>query len=200
MLEKFKVKTFGCQMNVYDSQKISEIFFDLGYKNTFIDQEADFYVINTCHIRNKAKEKLYSELGKIYKIKKNRYKKHKNTIIVVAGCVEQAEGDEIFNRAPFVDIVVGSQSYQKLPDLIKKIKNKIKNKKFVELDFEPKSKFDHLPKNKYIHEVSSYLTIQEGCNKFCKFCVVPYTRGPEYSRSVKEILTASELLVNNGTK
>ena len=200
MLEKFKVKTFGCQMNVYDSQKISEIFFDLGYKNTFIDQEADFYVINTCHIRNKAKEKLYSELGKIYKIKKNRNKKNRNTIVIVAGCVAQAEGEEIFKRAPFVDIVVGSQSYQKLPHLIKKIKNKIKNKKFVELDFEPKSKFDHLPKNKYIHEVSSYLTIQEGCNKFCKFCVVPYTRGPEYSRSVKEILNEAELLVNNGTK
>ena len=189
-------------MNVYDSQKISEIFCNLGYKNTFIDQEADFYVINTCHIRNKAKEKLYSELGKIYKIKKNRYKKHKNTIIIVAGCVAQAEGEEIFKRAPFVDIIVGSQSYQKLPNLIKKIKNKNKekNKQFIELEFEPKSKFDDLPKKKYISEVSSYLTIQEGCDKFCKFCVVPYTRGPEYSRTVEEIVREAEFLIKNGTK
>ena len=202
MLKKFKVKTFGCQMNVYDSQKISDIFYKLGYKNTFIDEEADIYIINTCHIRNKAKQKLYSELGKIYKIKKNRFQNDQNTITVVAGCVAQAEGEEIFKRAPFVDIIVGSQSYQKLPNLIKKIenKNKEKNKQFIELDFEPKSKFDDLPKKKYISEVSSYLTIQEGCDKFCKFCVVPYTRGPEYSRTVEEIVREAEFLIKNGTK
>ena len=202
MLKKFKVKTFGCQMNVYDSQKISDIFYKLGYKNTFIDEEADIYIINTCHIRNKAKQKLYSELGKIYKIKKNRFQNDQNTITVVAGCVAQAEGEEIFKRAPFVDIIVGSQSYQKLPNLIKKIKNKNKekNKQCIELDFEPKSKFDDLPKKKYISEVSSYLTIQEGCDKFCKFCVVPYTRGPEYSRTVEEIVREAEFLIKNGTK
>ena len=202
MLKKFKVKTFGCQMNVYDSQKISDIFYKLGYKNTFIDEEADIYIINTCHIRNKAKQKLYSELGKIYKIKKNRFQNDQNTITVVAGCVAQAEGEEIFKRAPFVDIIVGSQSYQKLPNLIKKIKNKNKekNKQFIELDFDPKSKFDDLPKKKYISEVSSYLTIQEGCDKFCKFCVVPYTRGPEYSRTVEEIVREAEFLIKNGTK
>ena len=202
MLKKFKVKTFGCQMNVYDSQKISDIFYKLGYKNTFIDEEADIYIINTCHIRNKAKQKLYSELGKIYKIKKNRFQNDQNTITVVAGCVAQAEGEEIFKRAPFVDIIVGSQSYQKLPNLIKKIKNKNKekNKQFIDLDFEPKSKFDDLPKKKYISEVSSYLTIQEGCDKFCKFCVVPYTRGPEYSRTVEEIVREAEFLIKNGTK
>ena len=202
MLKKFKVKTFGCQMNVYDSQKISDIFYKLGYKNTFIDEEADIYIINTCHIRNKAKHKLYSELGRIYKIKKNRFQNDQNTITVVAGCVAQAEGEEIFKRAPFVDIIVGSQSYQKLPNLIKKIKNKNKekNKQFIELDFEPKSKFDDLPKKKYISEVSSYLTIQEGCDKFCKFCVVPYTRGPEYSRTVEEIVREAEFLIKNGTK
>ena len=202
MLKKFKVKTFGCQMNVYDSQKISDIFYKLGYKNTFIDEEADIYIINTCHIRNKAKQKLYSELGRIYKIKKNRFQNDQNTITVVAGCVAQAEGEEIFKRAPFVDIIVGSQSYQKLPNLIKKIKNKNKekNKQFIELDFEPKSKFDDLPKKKYISEVSSYLTIQEGCDKFCKFCVVPYTRGPEYSRTVEEIVREAEFLIKNGTK
>ena len=202
MLKKFKVKTFGCQMNVYDSQKISDIFYKLGYKNTFIDEEADIYLINTCHIRDKAKQKLYSELGKIYKIKKNRFQNSQNTITIVAGCVAQAEGEEIFRRAPFVDIVVGSQSYQKLPNLIKKVKkkNKEKNKQFIELDFDPKSKFDELPKKQTISQVSSYLTIQEGCDKFCKFCVVPYTRGPEYSRTVEEIVREAEFLIKNGTK
>jgi len=202
MLKKFKVKTFGCQMNVYDSQKISDIFCKLGYKSTSIDEDADIYVINTCHIRNKAKQKLYSELGKTYKIKKNRFYNQKNTITIVAGCVAQAEGKEIFNRAPFVDIVVGSQSYQKLPNLIKRIQsqNKEINKKFIELDFQPKSKFDNIPKERFTNEISSYLTIQEGCDKFCKFCVVPYTRGPEYSRSVKEIVNEAEYLVKNGTK
>ena len=127
MLKKFKIKTFGCQMNVYDSQKISNIFYKLGYKNTFIDKEADIYIINTCHIRDKAKQKLYSELGKIYKIRKNRFQNNKNTITIVAGCVAQAEGKEIFKRAPYVDIIVGSQSYQKLPYLIKR--TQYKNKK-----------------------------------------------------------------------
>ena len=189
-------------MNVYDSQKISNIFYKLGYKNTFIDKEADIYIINTCHIRDKAKQKLYSELGKIYKIRKNRFQNNKNTITIVAGCVAQAEGEEIFKRVPFVDIIVGSQSYQKLPNLIKKIqnKNKEKNKQLIELDFDPKSKFDDLPKEKYINEVSSYLTIQEGCDKFCKFCVVPYTRGPEYSRTVEEIVNEAKFLIKSGTK
>jgi len=201
MLKKFKIKTFGCQMNVYDSQRINDVFYKLGYKNTRIDQEADIYLINTCHIRDKAKQKLYSELGKIYIIKKNRLKNNLNTICIVAGCVAQAEGKEIFKRAPYVDIIVGSQSYQKLPYLIKRIQDKNKkNKLFIELDFEPKSKFDNLPKEKSLNEISSYLTIQEGCNKFCKFCVVPYTRGPEYSRSVDEIVNEAELLVKNGTK
>ena len=202
MLKKFKLKTFGCQMNVYDSQKISNIFYKLGYKNTFIDKEADIYIINTCHILDKAKQKLYSELGKIYKIRKNRFQNNKNTITIVAGCVAQAEGEEIFKRVPFVDIIVGSQSYQKLPNLIKKIqnKNKEKNKQLIELDFDPKSKFDDLPKEKYTNEVSSYLTIQEGCDKFCKFCVVPYTRGPEYSRTVEEIVNEAKFLIKSGTK
>ena len=173
MFKKFKIKTFGCQMNIYDSQKISDIFYKIGFKNTLSDEDADIYVINTCHIRNKAKQKLYSELGKIYKIKKNRYENKKKTILIVAGCVAQAEGKEIFKRAPYVDIIVGSQSYQKIPKLLKKINKKAEEKVFVELDFEPKSKFDELPKDKFTNEISSYLTIQEGCNKFCKFCVVP---------------------------
>ena len=200
MFKKFKIKTFGCQMNIYDSQKISDIFYKIGFKNTLSDEDADIYVINTCHIRNKAKQKLYSELGKIYKIKKNRYENKKKTILIVAGCVAQAEGKEIFKRAPYVDIIVGSQSYQKIPKLLKKINKKAEEKVFVELDFEPKSKFDELPKDKFTNEISSYLTIQEGCNKFCKFCVVPYTRGPEYSRSVEEIVDEAKSLVKLAKK
>ena len=200
MLKKFKIKTFGCQMNVYDSQKICEILYKLGYKKTSIDRDSDIFLINTCHIREKAKQKLYSELGKIYKIKKNRLKNNLSTICVVAGCVAQAEGKEIFKRAPFVDIVVGSQAYHKLPSLIKNINLKLKKKLSIELDFAPKSKFDNLPKENIQKEISSYLTIQEGCNKFCKFCVVPYTRGPEYSRPVEEIINEAKILTKNGTK
>ena len=177
MLKKFKIKTFGCQMNVYDSQKINDIFYELGYKKTEIDEEAD-----------------------IYKIKKNRLKNNLSTICVVTGCVAQAEGKEIFKRAPFVDIVVGSQAYHKLPSLIKNINLKLKKKLSIELDFAPKSKFDNLPKENIQKEISSYLTIQEGCNKFCKFCVVPYTRGPEYSRPVEEIINEAKILTKNGTK
>ena len=202
-IQNFHVKTFGCQMNVYDSQRIADVFYNLGYKKVSSEIEADIALINTCHIRDKAKQKLYSELGKIYKIKKTRSLEGKLTIIIVAGCVAQAEGEEIFNRAPYVDLIVGSQSYQKLPILIKKKLlqlNQNTKKELIELDFEPKSKFDDLPKEKFTNEVSSYLTIQEGCNKFCKFCVVPYTRGPEYSRPVKDIIVEAKNLVLNGTK
>ena len=200
MFKKFKVKTFGCQMNVYDSQRISDVFYKNGYLNTSLDNDADIHVINTCHIRNKAKQKLYSELGKLYKLKKKRLNNIKKTLIIVAGCVAQAEGKEIFNRAPYVDIIVGSQSYQNIIFLIKKYLKKKKNNDLIDLNFEPKAKFDNLPKEKYIKNVSSYLTIQEGCDKFCKFCVVPYTRGPEYSRSVFEVLNEAKSLVKNGTK
>ena len=196
--KKFNIKTFGCQMNVYDSNKIGDILLNLGLKKTLLIEDSDIDIINTCHIRDKAKQKLYSELGKLYKLKKNRLKKNKKTLIVVTGCVAQAEGKEIFKRAPFVNIVLGSQSYQKLSYLIEKeFKN---NNKFIELDFDPKSKFDNLPQINFENKVSSYLTIQEGCNKFCKFCVVPYTRGPEYSRPVEEILNEAQNLVINGTK
>tara|TARA_B100000029_G_scaffold516771_1_gene633943 strand:+ start:2815 stop:4155 length:1341 start_codon:yes stop_codon:yes gene_type:complete len=196
--KKFNIKTFGCQMNVYDSNKIADIFLNLGFKKTLSIEDSDINIINTCHIRDKAKQKLYSELGKLYKLKKIRQKKNKKTVIIVAGCVAQAEGREIFKRAPFVNIVVGSQSYQKLSYLIRKeLEN---NNKFIELDFDPKSKFDDIPQANFNNKISSYLTIQEGCNKFCKFCVVPYTRGPEYSRPVNEILSEAENLVDNGTK
>ena len=204
-IQKFYIKTFGCQMNVYDSQKISDIFYKLGYIKTSSQIKADISLINTCHIRDKAKQKLYSELGKINKIKINRKLKGKKTIVIVAGCTAQAEGKEIFNRAPYVDLIVGSQSYQKLPQLIKKkishfSRNKLNKTNLSELDFTPKSKFDNLTEEKFLNKVSSYLTIQEGCNKFCRFCVVPYTRGPEYSRPVHDIIAEAKNLVSNETK
>jgi len=204
-IQKFYIKTFGCQMNVYDSQKMSDIFYKLGYIKTSSQIKADISLINTCHIRDKAKQKLYSELGKINKIKINRKLKGKKTIVIVAGCTAQAEGKEIFNRAPYVDLIVGSQSYQKLPQLIKKkishlSRNKLNKTNLSELDFTPKSKFDNLTEEKFLNKVSSYLTIQEGCNKFCRFCVVPYTRGPEYSRPVHDIIAEAKNLVSNETK
>ena len=204
-IQKFYIKTFGCQMNVYDSQKMSDILYKLGYIKTSSQIKADISLINTCHIRDKAKQKLYSELGKINKIKINRKLKGKKTIVIVAGCTAQAEGKEIFNRAPYVDLIVGSQSYQKLPQLIKKkishfSRNKLNKTNLSELDFTPKSKFDNLTEGKFLNKVSSYLTIQEGCNKFCRFCVVPYTRGPEYSRPVHDIIAEAKNLVSNETK
>ena len=204
-IQKFYIKTFGCQMNVYDSQKMSDIFYKLGYTKTSSQIKADISLINTCHIRDKAKQKLYSELGKINKIKISRKLKGKKTIVIVAGCTAQAEGEEIFNRAPYVDLIVGSQSYQKLPQLIKKkishfSRNKLNKTNLSELDFTPKSKFDNLTEEKFLNKVSSYLTIQEGCNKFCRFCVVPYTRGPEYSRPVHDIIAEAKNLVSNETK
>ena len=204
-IQKFYIKTFGCQMNVYDSQKMSDIFYKLGYIKTSSQIKADISLINTCHIRDKAKQKLYSELGRINKIKINRKLKGKKTIVIVAGCTAQAEGEEIFNRAPYVDLIVGSQSYQKLPQLIKKkishfSRNKLNKTNLSELDFTPKSKFDNLTEEKFLNKVSSYLTIQEGCNKFSRFCVVPYTRGPEYSRPVHDIIAEAKNLVSNETK
>ena len=204
-IQKFYIKTFGCQMNVYDSQKMSDILYKLGYIKTSSQIKADISLINTCHIRDKAKQKLYSELGKINKIKISRKLKGKRTIVIVAGCTAQAEGEEIFNRAPYVDLIVGSQSYQKLPQLIKEkishfSRNKLNKTNLSELDFTPKSKFDNLPEEKFLNNVSSYLTIQEGCNKFCRFCVVPYTRGPEYSRPVHDIIAEAKNLVSNETK
>ena len=165
-IQKFYIKTFGCQMNVYDSQKMSNILYNLGYIKTSSETKADIYLINTCHIRNKAKQKLYSELGKINKIKISRKLKGKNTIVIVAGCTAQAEGEEIFNRAPYVDLIVGSQSYQKLPQLIKRRishfnNNKLNKTNLSELDFVPESKFDNLKKENFSNTVSNYLTIQE---------------------------------------
>lgn len=194
--KKLYIKTYGCQMNVYDSNKMLDLLAAFGYEETSVMEEADLIILNTCHIREKAAEKVYSELGTIRKLKEKRKAEGNQMIIVVAGCVSQAEGDEIFVRAPYVDIVVGPQTYHNLPELLAKI---ARDKKIaLNLDFPLVSKFDSLPSTQKLDGYSAFLTIQEGCDKFCKFCCVPYTRGAEYSRNLPELYREAMLLVEQG--
>jgi len=193
--KKLFVKTYGCQMNVYDSLRMQDLLLPFGYEVTQDMNEADMVIINTCHIREKAAEKVYSELGRVKKIKDS----HKNNmIIVVAGCVGQAEGDEIFTRTPYVDIVVGPQSYHTLPDLVAKIARKEKH--LIELDFIEEAKFDKLPETLSAQGASAFVSIQEGCDKFCTFCVVPYTRGAEFSRPLEQVYREVLGAVSHGAK
>ncbi|MGL9681438.1 MAG: tRNA (N6-isopentenyl adenosine(37)-C2)-methylthiotransferase MiaB [Wolbachia sp.] len=189
------VKTYGCQMNVYDSVLMKNILKPLGFNVVDDVEKADLVILNTCHIREKAAEKLYSELGKIHSSRKN-----KEIIIVVAGCVAQAEGEEVFRRAPFVNIVVGPQSIAALPELI--VKASRSKGHVINIDFPEIVKFDKLSDECYSSSQgsSAFLSIQEGCDKFCTFCVVPYTRGAEYSRPVNKIFREALKLVANGAK
>tara|TARA_Y100001970_G_scaffold215199_1_gene263214 strand:+ start:15398 stop:16729 length:1332 start_codon:yes stop_codon:yes gene_type:complete len=192
--KKIFIKTFGCQMNVYDSNRIFDIVKDVGFKKSEDPTNVDCYIINTCHIRDKAKEKVFHEIGRI----KELYANKKKPIMMVTGCVAQAENQEILKREPFIDAVVGPQSYHK----INKILNNFKiNQKEDETEFDTIAKFDLLGKVKNSEsKVSSFLTIQEGCDKFCHFCVVPYTRGPECSRPFEKIINEAEELIKNGAK
>ena len=195
--KKLYIKSYGCQMNVYDSNKMVDILNALGYVTTKTIEDADMVILNTCHIREKAAERIYSELGRIRELKEERNIQGKEMLITVAGCVSQAEGEEIFIRAPYVDIVVGPQTYHDLPELIAQVARK---QKFVmNLDFPSISKFDSLPETSLPQGYSAFLTIQEGCDKFCKFCCVPYTRGAEYSRSLTEIYREALMLVSQGS-
>lgn len=194
--KKLYIKTYGCQMNVYDSNKMLDLLNVFGYEKTEELDEADLVILNTCHIREKAAEKVYSELGRIRKLKEERKASGKEMLIVVAGCVSQAEGDEIFVRAPYVDIVVGPQTYHNLPELIAKVSRE--KKIALDLDFPVISKFDSLPQTNSVEGHTAFLTIQEGCDKFCKFCCVPYTRGAEYSRNLSEIYREALQLVEQG--
>ena len=189
------IKSYGCQMNVYDSLIMENIIKPLGFTVVSEPSEADVVILNTCHIREKASEKLYSELGKIRKIQEN-----KDLTIVVAGCIAQAEGEEIFERSPFVNIVVGPQSIHTLPELLVKA-HRIK-KQVINIDFPVISKFDAIPVEEYTknQETSAFISVQEGCNKFCTFCVVPYTRGEEYSRTVEAIFNEALVLADSGIK
>ncbi len=199
-MKKLYIKTHGCQMNMYDSEKMIDLLKPLGYEIIYNGDDADLIVINTCHIREKAVEKTYSELGRYRdQAKLRKEQTGKKTIIAVAGCVAQAEGEAIMKRSPWVDIVVGPQSYQSLPDLISKV-DPVEKNKLIKIDFPIVPKFDELKSKISERGPSAFLTIQEGCDKFCSFCVVPYTRGSEYSRSIESIIQEAKSLIDSGVK
>lgn len=187
-------------MNVYDSSRMEDVLSPLGYETTKQVQDADMVIMNTCHIREKATEKVFSDLGRLYKVKQS----NPDLIIAVAGCVAQAEGEEITRRAPYVDLVFGPQAYQNLPKMLAQLNQKRQKQdpsfKALDIDFPTISKFDSLPEQTKNQNVSAFLSIQEGCDKFCTFCVVPYTRGAEFSRSVEEITHEATRLVELGAK
>ena len=195
MSKKIFIKSFGCQMNEYDSNRILDTVKKIGFIKTENLQDSNCYLLNTCHIRDKAKEKVYHEIGRVKKI----FKSKKKPMVIIAGCVAQAENEEMLKREPYIDIVIGPQAYHRIND---KIKEYLDNqKKIDETEFDAISKFDYLNKIKNSsRKISSFLTIQEGCDKFCHFCVVPYTRGPEYSRSFKEIIEEANILSENGVR
>lgn len=191
--KKLFIKTYGCQMNVYDSERMAETLGAEGYVVTDVAEEADMVLLNTCHIREKASEKLYSDLGRLRPLKQAK----PDLKIGVAGCVAQAEGEEILRRMPLVDLVVGPQSYHRLPGMMEAVAD---GKKAVDTDFPAEDKFDHLPERKALRGPSAFLTVQEGCDKFCAFCVVPYTRGAEVSRPVARLLGEARALVEKGVR
>ncbi len=198
---KVFVKTYGCQMNVYDSDRMTDALSKDGYQATDVLEEADLVLLNTCHIREKAAEKVYSELGRLREMKKARAKDGREMVIGVTGCVAQAEGREILRRAPAVDLVVGPQTYHRLPDALRRAKG---GERVVETDYAIEDKFEHLPAPEKAKTrargVTAFLTVQEGCDKFCTFCVVPYTRGSEVSRPVSQIVSEAERLVEGGVR
>lgn len=198
MSEKYYIKTFGCQMNVYDSSRIADMLKKEGYEETLKQNEADIVLFNTCHIREKAAEKLFSDLGRAHLIQLEREETGKKTIIGVVGCVVQAEDEQIVKRAPFVDFAVGPLMYHTIPDILRRVKKDKKHQCEIKTDFPAISKFDYLPENT-AKGACSFLAIQEGCNNFCTYCVVPYTRGAEYSRPIKEVLEEARRLVKTGT-
>ena len=195
-VKQYYIKTFGCQMNVYDSQRIAAILESLGYQATDRAETADIVIFNTCHIREKAAEKVFSDLGRLNLIRESRLQEGKDTIIGLVGCVVQAEDEQIAKRAPFVDFATGPLTYHRIPEILEKIRRK-KGQTIIDTEFPAEAKFDFLPENKH-PGVCAFLAIQEGCNNFCTYCVVPYTRGAEYSRPVEEIITEAKNLVNNG--
>jgi tRNA-2-methylthio-N6-dimethylallyladenosine synthase len=198
-LKKVFVKTYGCQMNVYDSERMRDVLAPLGYVETSGPEDADLVILNTCHIREKAAEKVYSELGRIRQMKHARAAKGAEMLIAVAGCVAQAEGEEIVRRAPAVDLVFGPQTYHRLPQLLARKAGG--ERAIVETEFPAEEKFEGL-KNRAqpVKSVAAFLTVQEGCDKFCTFCVVPYTRGAEFSRPVEQVLGEARRLAAQGVR
>ncbi|WP_119301571.1 tRNA (N6-isopentenyl adenosine(37)-C2)-methylthiotransferase MiaB [Dongia deserti] len=208
MAKKLYIKTYGCQMNVYDSARMADVLAPLGYGTAETPADADMVILNTCHIREKASEKVFSELGRLRRTRAERREAGADMIIAVAGCVAQAEGAEILRRAPEVDIVLGPQTYHRLPEMVaratraRSLKDgkKRRGAGVLDTDFPPESKFDHLPAPAPDQAVSAFLAIQEGCDKFCTFCVVPYTRGAEFSRPVTQIVDEARALVAAGAR
>lgn len=201
MSKKLYIKTYGCQMNVYDSERMADILAPLGYAAGDGPEDADMVILNTCHIREKAAEKVFSELGRLRKVKEARQQYGADMIIAVAGCVAQAEGAEIMRRAPYVDIVFGPQAYYRLPEMVARASRGAG--RTLDTDFPPESKFDFLPDevaDRQKQRISAFLTVQEGCDKFCAFCVVPYTRGAEYSRPAADILAEARRLTASGVR
>ena len=195
MSRKIFIKTFGCQMNEYDSNRIFDTVKEIGFEKTNQYENATCYLLNTCHIRDKAKQKVYHEIGRVKKIFRSKTK----PLVIITGCVAQAENEEMLKREPYIDLIIGPQAYHKINSSILNYLNK-KNR-IEETDFDAVSKFNYLKNIKNgSTKISSFLTIQEGCDKFCHFCVVPYTRGPEYSRPMEQIINEAKILVSNGTK
>jgi tRNA-2-methylthio-N6-dimethylallyladenosine synthase len=190
--------TWGCQMNVYDSARMADVLAPLGYAPADSADDADMVILNTCHIRDRAAEKVFSELGKLRRIKEMRAAEGKRTVLAVAGCVAQAEGEAILQRAPFVDIVLGPQTYHRLPEMVARAARAAGA--VIETDFDTVAKFDNLPDQASSQGLTAFLTIQEGCDKFCSFCVVPYTRGAEMSRPAMAVLAEARRMVAGGTR
>jgi tRNA-2-methylthio-N6-dimethylallyladenosine synthase len=194
--KKLFIKTYGCQMNVYDSARMADVLAPHGYAPVDAPDDADMVILNTCHIREKAAEKVYSELGRLRHIRERRTAEGHATVIAVAGCVAQAEGEEMRVRAPFVDIVLGPQTYHRLPEMVARA---ARAGGVVATDFPVEAKFDELPEASAPQGPSAFLTVQEGCDKFCTFCVVPYTRGAEFSRPARQIVAEAKRLVAQGS-
>ncbi|MET4699653.1 tRNA-2-methylthio-N6-dimethylallyladenosine synthase [Constrictibacter sp. MBR-5] len=197
MAKKLFIKTYGCQMNVYDSARMADVLAPLGYEPVDAPDGADMVILNTCHIREKAAEKVFSELGRLRSLKELK-QADGGMIIAVAGCVAQAEGEEILRRAPSVDIVLGPQTYHRLPEMVARAARA--GGGVLDTDFPVEPKFDHLPEMHAPRGIGAFLTIQEGCDKFCSFCVVPYTRGAEFSRPVAAVEAEARQLVAQGTR
>ena len=196
--KKLFVKTFGCQMNVYDLERMAEVLAGEGFAETAAMHEADVILLNTCHIREKAAEKVYSDLGRIRQVKAARGSEGKETLVAVAGCVAQAEGAEMVRRAPVVDVVVGPQSYHRLGDLIARARREARA--IVDTGFPEEDKFGRMPERAMARAATAFLTVQEGCDKFCTFCVVPYTRGAEFSRPVADVEAEARRLADHGVR
>jgi len=200
--KKLFIKTYGCQMNVYDSKRMVDVLAPLGYSPSDVVDDADMVILNTCHIREKAAEKVFSDLGRIRPFKTKKESEGGKMILAVAGCVAQAEGTEIMSRAPFVDIVLGPQTYHRLPEMVARATRGAHGKSrgsrgILDTEFPPEPKFDFLPAPK-AEGPTAFLSVQEGCDKFCTFCVVPYTRGAEYSRPAADVIEEARALARSG--